>query len=240
MFIARGAFVVGKLAVMSSFRRSDLRREQAAYRRALASRGLATTYLRQSYFEGASDALFDRIRPLCYAGYGACTERSATMQLQEIVGCRVLPLMLNDDRFEHLETALCPLGSGHVLVYMNAFSAHSQTLLRQTIDAAHLIEIGVDDALDFACSAIEVGDALVLHGASRTLRERLRAIGYRIFRTGLDEFVRAGGSAKTLALRLDDGPALRGESAPRIVETVSERFSSRRRSHEVSSEMAAS
>ncbi len=239
VFVARGAFVVGRLAIISSFRRADLRREQAAYRRALASRGLATTYLRESYFEGASDALFDRVRPLCYAGYGTSTERSATMQLQEIVGCRVLPLMLIDERFAHLETALCPLGSGHVLVYMNAFSEHSQTLLRRTIDAAHLIEINVDDALDLACSAVEVGDALVLHGASRALRERLTAIGYRIFSTGLDEFVRDGGSAKTLALRIDDGPPSRGESAPRSVETVSESFSTSGRSHAVSNMVAS-
>lgn len=240
VFVARGAFIVGKLAILSSFRQADQRREQTAFRRVLAGSGLATTYLRQAYFEGASDAIFDRTRPLCYAGYGSRTERSATVQLQEIVGCRVLPLMLTDDRFAHLETALCPLASGHIMAYMNAFSARSQTLLRRTIGAAQLIEIGIDDALDFACSAIEVGDALVLHGASRALRERLQAAGYRIFRTGLDEFVRTGGSARTLALRVDDGPSSRGEAAAHIVETVSESLSTSGQSHAISPEMVAS
>lgn len=222
--IARGAFIAGKLAIISSFRSPELRREQAACRRALSQSGLATTYLRETYFEGAADTLFDRVRPICYAGYGASTERTATVQLQEIVGCRVLPLMLVDARFPHLETALCPLASGHVLAYIKAFSDHSQALLRRTIDAAHLIEIGIDDALDFACSAVEVGDVLVVHRASRGLRERLKGIGYRVFRTGLDEFVRAGASARTLALRIDDGPSPRGESAPGSVESVSESF----------------
>ena len=102
--------MVGNLAIVSSFRHAERRREQPVYRAALARAGFATTFLRQTYFEGAGDALFDRVRPLLYAGYGWRTERGATLQLQEIVGCRVLPLLLVDERFYHLDTALCPLG----------------------------------------------------------------------------------------------------------------------------------
>jgi N-dimethylarginine dimethylaminohydrolase len=125
----------------------------------------------------------------------------------KLVGCRVLPLMLVDERFPHLDMALCPLASGHVLVYMNAFSPHAQTMLRRTIDPTYLIEIDIDDALDLSCSAVEIGDVLVLHRVSRGLRERLNRIGYRIFCTELDEFIRAGGSAKSMALRFDQGSA---------------------------------
>lgn len=128
------------------------------------------------------------------------------MRLHEVVGCRVLPLQLVDERFFHLNTALCPLGSGHVLAYLAAFAAHAQMLLRRAIEPEYLIEVGMDDALALACNAFEVGDALVLHSASRRLRERLNDAGYRVFCTELDEFIRAGGSAKKLALRLDDGP----------------------------------
>jgi N-dimethylarginine dimethylaminohydrolase len=106
-----------------------------------------------------------------------------------------------------LDTALCPLGSAHVLAYLAAFAPHAQTLLRRAIEPEYLIEVGVEDALALACNAVEVGDALVLHSASRRLRERLNDAGYRVFCTELDEFIRAGGSAKKLTLRLDDGPA---------------------------------
>jgi N-dimethylarginine dimethylaminohydrolase len=208
VFTANAGLICGNLAVVSSFRHPERRLEQSIYRAALARAGLATTYLRQTYFEGAGDAIFDRVRPLCYAGYGWRTERSATLQLQEIVGCRVMPLLLVDERFYHLDTALCPLGSGHVMVYFDAFSPHAQTLLRRAIDPDYLIEVGMDDALALACNAVEVGDALVMHSASRPLRERLHDAGYRVFTTELDEFIRAGGSAKCLTLRLDDGPAV--------------------------------
>jgi N-dimethylarginine dimethylaminohydrolase len=208
VFTANAALMVGNLAIVSSFRHAERRREQPVYRAALARAGFATTFLRQTYFEGAGDALFDRVRPLLYAGYGWRTERGATLQLQEIVGCRVLPLLLVDERFYHLDMALCPLASGHVLAYMDALSPHAQTLLRRAVDPGYLIEISVDDALRFACNAVEIGDALVMHECSRRLRDRLHAIGYRIFCTDLSEFHKAGGSAKCLTLRLEDGPAV--------------------------------
>jgi len=40
----------------------------------------------------------------------------------------------------------------------------------------------------------------------RRLQQRLHDAGYRVFCTELDEFIRAGGSAKCLTLQLDDGP----------------------------------
>ncbi|MDB5040361.1 MAG: hypothetical protein JWN27_1087 [Candidatus Eremiobacteraeota bacterium] len=208
VFTANAALMCGNLAIVSSFRHAERRREQPVFRAALARAGFATTFLQQTYFEGAGDALFDRVRPILYAGYGWRTERGATLQLQEIVGCRVLPLLLVDERFYHLDMALCPLSSGHVMAYMDAFSPHAQTLLRRAIEPGYLIEVSVDDALRFACNAVEIGDAVILDDCSRRLRERLHDIGYRVFRTELSEFHKAGGSAKCLTLRLDDGPAV--------------------------------
>lgn len=207
VFTANAGLIVGNLAIVSSFRHAERRREQPVFRAALARAGFATTFLQQTYFEGAGDALFDRVRPILYAGYGWRTERGATLQLQEIVGCRVLPLLLADERFYHLDTALCPLASGHVMAYMDAFSPHAQTLLRRAIEPGYLIEVGVDDALRFACNALEIGDAVIMHDCSRRLRERLHAAGYRVFLTELSEFHKAGGSAKCLTLKLEDGPA---------------------------------
>jgi N-dimethylarginine dimethylaminohydrolase len=207
VFTANAALVSGRLAITSSFRYPQRRREQLHYRAALARRGLATTGLQQTYFEGAGDALFDRRRPILYAGYGWRSERSAALQLGEILPVRSLPLLLVDERFYHLDTALCPLSSGHVMYFPDAFSPHALVLLRRTVEPEYRIEVGLEDALDFACNAVELGDAVVLHRASGALRARLNAAGYRVFSTDLSEFLRAGGSAKCLTLRLEDGPA---------------------------------
>jgi N-dimethylarginine dimethylaminohydrolase len=208
VFTANAALISGKLAIVSSFRYPQRRVEQGAYRAWLARNGFATTFLQQTFFEGAGDALFDRRRPMLYVGYGWRTERSASIQLSETLNVRTLSLLLVDERFYHLETCLCPLASGHVMAFMDAFSPHAQQLLRRTIEPEYLIPVGLDDALALACNAVEVDDAIVLHSASPALRDRLNAAGYRVFSTDLSEFHRAGGSAKCLTLKLDDGPAI--------------------------------
>jgi N-dimethylarginine dimethylaminohydrolase len=212
VFTANAALISGGLAIMSSFRHPERRREQRTYRSFLAQHGFATTFLQDTFFEGAGDALFDRVRPILYAGYGWRSERSAATQIAETLGVRTLSLMLVDERFYHLDTCLCPLASGHVMAYMDAFSPHAQTLLRRAIEPEYLIEISAADAVDFACNAVELGDAIVLHAASARLRDRLHAAGYRIFATDLSDFIKSGGSAKCLTLKLEDGPA-RSEAA---------------------------
>jgi len=208
VYTANAGLLTGNLAILSSFRHAERRREQPIYRAALARAGFATTFLRQTYFEGTGDALFDRVRPLLYAGYGWRTERGATLQLQEIVGCRVLPLLLTDETFTHLDAVLCPLASGHVMVHLEAFSPHAQSMLRRAIEPGWMIDVSREDAVELACNAVEIGDALIMHGCSRRLRERLHDVGYRIWCTDLSEFHRTGGSAKGLTLRLDDGPSV--------------------------------
>ena len=208
VFTANAALVSNGLAIVSSFRYPERRREQNTYRSILARLGFATTFLQQTFFEGAGDALFDRARPLLYAAYGWRSERAAVGQISETLGVRTLPLLLVDDRFYHLDTCLCPLASGHVMVFMDAFSPHAQRLLRRAIEPEYLIEVSVEDATAFACNAVEIGDGIVMHSATRELRERLNAAGYRVFATDLSEFQKAGGSAKCLTLKLDDGPAV--------------------------------
>lgn len=207
VFTANAALVSGSLAVLSSFRHPERRLEQPYYRSALAQNGFATMALQSTFFEGAGDALFDRRRPLLYMGYGWRSDRVAAAELSEALGVRVLALLLVDERFYHLDTCFCPLASGHVMVFMDAFSPHTQKMLRRTLEPEYLIELSVEDALSFSCNAVELDDTLVMHDASLRLRDRLHAIGYRVFATDLSDFHKAGGSAKCLTLKLDDGPA---------------------------------
>jgi len=208
VFTANAALISERLAIVSTFRHPERRGEESRYRDRLSVLGYATTAIEGAYFEGAGDALFDRRLPLLYFGYGWRSDHAAAPQLQRLCETRVLPLRLVDPRFYHLDTCLCPLSLGHVLAYMPAFSAKSQALLRMTL-AEYLIEVGDDDALNFACNAIEVDRTVVLHRASGGLRGRLYGSGYRVLETELTDFHKSGGSAKCLTLKLDDGPVRR-------------------------------
>jgi N-dimethylarginine dimethylaminohydrolase len=205
MFTASAGVVCGKLAVLSTPDRGEPRTDRC-HRMTLVEKGFATTSLPQVSFAGARDALFDRGRPLLYVGYGAKTDRDAAAQLAETLGVTTIPLILVDPRFTHLDTVLCPLPGGHAMAHLDAFSQYGQRVLRRTIGAEYLIEVSLDDARTLACNAVEVGDTIVAHNLSPRLRAQLKDAGYRLYATDLDEFVAAGGSAKSLTLKLEDGP----------------------------------
>jgi N-dimethylarginine dimethylaminohydrolase len=213
VFTANAALVNGDLAILSTHRDPAQLRRRQIFRSTLAQLGLATTVLQQAHFEGAADVLFDRVRPIVYAGYGLRSDRAAALQLSELIDARIVPLRLVDERFSHLDMALCPLGGGHVMAYMPAFEAQSQRMLRRLIEPEYLIELGAGDALDLACNAVEVDRALVLAAAGPRLRTRLMAAGYRVFVSDLPAFVQAGAGTKKLTLRLGDAPAAAGVAA---------------------------
>jgi N-dimethylarginine dimethylaminohydrolase len=216
VFTANAALICDRTAIVSTFRHPERRMEQERYLQRLAALGFTTTALRNVFFEGAGDALFDRRIPRLYVGYGWRSDHAAARQIEQVCAVRTLALRLADPRFYHLDTCLCPLGTGHVMAYMEAFSPTSQALLRAALGDEYLIEVSERDALGFACNAIDTGDAIVLHSATPALRDRLRDAGYRVYATDLSDFHRAGGSAKCLTLNLEDGP-VRKNRVPRAL-----------------------
>ena len=59
------------------------------------------------------------------------------------------------------------------------------------------------DAHRFGCNAVVVGKNVVLNAGCEALAAGLRAWGYNPIPVELDEFIKSGGSAKCLTLRLD-------------------------------------
>jgi N-dimethylarginine dimethylaminohydrolase len=63
---------------------------------------------------------------------------------------------------------------------------------------------GDADALDFACNAVNIAEHIYLNRASPALVAELAGRGYRVGISPLTEFIKAGGAAKCLTLRLDE------------------------------------
>ena len=72
-----------------------------------------------------------------------------------------------------------------------------------------LIEVVDDEAARFACNAVVLGRDVVLNTGCPQLEAELTRRGYTPHATELDEFIKAGGSAKCLTLRLDGEEAAR-------------------------------
>lgn len=90
------------------------------------------------------------------------------------------------------------------MCYPPALSAESQMLLQQLLPKSKRIEVEKKDACDFACNAIALESTLVLNRASESLKERLLQSGFSTVECRVDQFIRAGGAAKCLALFLDN------------------------------------
>ena len=70
------------------------------------------------------------------------------------------------------------------------------------------------DATRFACNAVLAGETVVLNaGCTETVRA-LKEYGFAVVETPMDEFMKAGGSAKCLVLMLDGFTEFDGQERP--------------------------
>jgi len=205
VFTANGGFILGKKAVLSRFLYRERQDERDHFRRWFEQAGFEVSELAGDVpFEGEGDALLDRERGLVWAGYGMRTDLGIHPALAEALEMRVVSLRLADERFYHLDTCLCPLERGYLLYYPRAFDADSIIQIEQLVPPEKRIAVSGDDAALFACNVINIGDHVILNMASPELKERLGHAGFEVIETPLDEFLKAGGAAKCLALWLNN------------------------------------
>ena len=166
----------------------------------LAAHGFELRRLKpETYFEGAGNALF--CGDTLLAGYRIRSAIGGHQQLGDLLGCRVISLELVDQRYYHLDTCFCPLAPGVAIYYPPAFDEYGVRALREVVD--ELIPVGESEAWNFACNAVVVGRTVVTNVGCPELHRELESRGYTPVATSLGEFVKSGGSAKCLTLRLD-------------------------------------
>jgi N-dimethylarginine dimethylaminohydrolase len=200
VFTANAAMIFGSRAILAHFKHHERQGEEPFYERALG--GLAFSVERppkNAYFEGAGDALFCSDTLFC--GYQTRSDAKGHQEIGELLGVRVIPLEMIDWYYYHLDTCFCPLAEGEAIYFPGAFDEYGQRALREAIP--NLIEVNVEEARSFACNAVVIGKKIITNTGCADLHQQLRARGYEPIETPLSEFVKAGGSAKCLTLRLD-------------------------------------
>ncbi len=153
--------------------------------------------------EGAGDCIWDSHRQFFWAGYGPRSSKEAAAYIQEYYGKEVVALELLSSRFYHLDLSLSALANGEVLYYPDAFSAASQKSIQERIPADKLIALDQEDAFNFVCNLVNVGEKIVISRCSNKLKNILQEKGYSIVDTPVDKFGLAGGSVCCLTLKLD-------------------------------------
>jgi N-dimethylarginine dimethylaminohydrolase len=209
VFTANAAVVLDREVVLARFRYPERSREEPHFEaafRALQARGLidaVTTLPEGVVLEGAGDCVFDRARNMFWTGYGPRSDRGAAALIERAFAVEAVPLELADPRFYHLDTAFCPLARGEALFVPAAFTPLALAALRERFAPEQLIEVGIEDASKLAANAVSLGDVIVMSACGERLRSELSERGYRVLTTPLPSFLRSGGSAFCLTLRLD-------------------------------------
>jgi len=200
VFTANAGLVFGRTFLSSRFRHGPRQGETPHFDAWAESHHFEVVSLPHGYhFEGAGDALF--CGETLFAGYRFRSDARSHHWVGDRLGVPVLPLELVDPRFYHLDTCFCPLAGDAAIYYPGAFDDYGRSVLADRI--ATLIEVSADEANSFSCNAVVVGQTVVLNAGSPKLTRALIEAGYEVRPTSLTEFIKAGGSAKCLTLRLD-------------------------------------
>lgn len=200
VFTANAGLVHKRAVVLSRFRHPQRQGEEAVFARYFRSHGYRVIIPTGSaYFEGEGDALW--MGTTLVLGFRFRSDAAIHTQLGRHVRSEVLPVELVDRRFYHLDTCFCPLDRGSALWFPKAFDRYGRRVIERLVREP--IAVSEADAERFACNAIVVGNAVVMQaGCSKRLTNELERRGFRVYPVDLSEFLKAGGSAKCLVLRL--------------------------------------
>lgn len=207
VFTANAGVVFGKKAIASHFMPMERRPEEPHNKKWFQDNGFDLLDLDEKVgFEGAGDCLFDRGGPWLWTGYGFRTEIEAHAEIQKFFDIEVVSIRLTDSRFYHIDTCFCPLSGGFLMYHPPAFDFDSRIAIESRIPPHKRIVVDTADAGNFACNAVNIGDTVFLNKASDPLKARLMLAGFKVRSVDLSEFLKAGGSAKCLTLKLTEPP----------------------------------
>jgi len=219
VFTANAGLARGNVVALSSFYHPERQEEEKHFRRWFVEAGYKVVDLpRETPFEGEGDALFSPNSSRLWVGHGTRTSEKSHELLRSIfnadftepceVQLQLIGLRLVDPRFYHLDTCFAPLesptkhDSDPILYYPPAFDAPSLASIEEFYSPEQRIAVDESDALQFACNAVNLGRTIVLNRVSAKLESTLRDRGFDVIQVNLDEFLKAGGAAKCLVMKL--------------------------------------
>lgn len=205
VFTANAGVVYGNNAIASHFMPKERRGEEKYFKAWFRENGFNLCELPENLgFEGAGDCLLDRGGPWMWTGHGFRTEIQAHEYLAKCFDREIVSVRLIDERFYHIDTAMCPLTDGFLMYHPPAFGFDSRIAIEERVPSHKRIVVDTMDAGNFACNAVNIGQHVFVNDASLALRARLMSLGFHVHRIELSEFLKAGGSAKCLTLKLSE------------------------------------
>lgn len=203
VFTANAALVYKNIAIISKFKHEERQPEEKFYAECLEQQGFQVKYLPEGIsFEGAGDALFSG--ETLYSGYVPRSDISAHANITSLLDIQVLSLELVDDRFYHLDTCFCPLTDGYLLYFPEAFDDYANKIIEANFPEEKRIVVLDEEASKFSCNAVSINRSVIMNKTSARLKKEIENKGFDLYEVDLQEFLKAGGSAKCLTLKLNE------------------------------------
>jgi len=211
VFLSHGALVNHGVAAVSSFTHPQRRAESSHLAKWFEAHGfILWNTPRETAFEGEGDVTFNETGNHLWAAHGVRTCRRAHRHIADAWHTSVTSLHLVDPRFYHLDTCFTPLHGGFLLYYPAAFDNASNAAIEAAYPANKRIAVSEADATHMACCALNIGRTVFTGELSSVLAQQLFDAGLDVVQLELSEFIKGGGGAKSLALRLSDLPVTHG------------------------------
>lgn len=203
VFTANAGLARDGVVAVSSFLHPERQDEERHFRQWFVDAGYRVVDVpRETPFEGEGDALFSVDGEWLWVGNGMRTDAGSLALLSTLWDAEVVGLRLMDPRFYHLDTCFAPLADGSLLYFPAAFDAESLARIEACYAPERRIVVSEADAVRFACNAVNIGRTIVLNQISSQLNSELRLRGFHTVQVLLDEFLKAGGAAKCLVMKL--------------------------------------
>ncbi|VDL69725.1 unnamed protein product [Nippostrongylus brasiliensis] len=206
VFTANSAIVRGKQAYIANFYNRERKGESKINEKWFRENGFKTHFNPDIIHEGTGDALWcGKDRKLLISAVG---QRSSVRALKDIYqklhtegdDFRIMGVRLADPRFYHLDTALCPLNENIALWFPDAFEHVCQFNMGNKME---LLPVTEAEARCFACNSVVVGKNVIMNEGSDRIPTMLEQHGFKVHFISMSEYIKSGGSAKCLTLRLD-------------------------------------
>ncbi len=199
VFTANGGLVKKRIFIRSNFRHKERKGEEVPFQTWFRKNGYIVKTLERPFcFEGEGDALF--MNHELYTGFHFRSDMEAHDLVSGFLKQSYYALELRDKRFYHLDTCFAPLNEETALLFLPAFEPYAQmTLLENIPDPVRVPET---EALRFACNAVVIGKKIVIPSECPQTAAELEKRGFHVYPLEFSEFIKAGGAAKCLVLKI--------------------------------------
>lgn len=136
-------------------------------------------------------------------GSDGSSEKYLERILELTEGAKLYRFQLVDRKFLHLDMALGKIGNDAYLVFEPAFEDGLISLKSTPAMKKPIITVSQNDAEQFACNGVTVGNTFFTGMVSQSLIDSIEGLGYRAVTLDMSEFHKAGGGLKCLTLPLN-------------------------------------